>query len=65
MKNTQKTDEIIIFPEGMMINFLSNRKTDGFYNSMIPLYEETFGVEMFRKHFSKKTPKYIIFKNLF
>ncbi|MGN0018066.1 MAG: hypothetical protein ACI37S_03395 [Candidatus Gastranaerophilaceae bacterium] len=62
-KNTQKTDEIIIFPEGMMINFLSNRKTDGFYNSMIPLYEETFGVEMFRKHFSKKTPKYIIFNS--
>lgn len=62
-KNTQKTDKIIIFPEGMMINFLSDRKTDDFYNSMIPLYEETFGVETYIEHFKKSMPEYIIFNS--
>jgi hypothetical protein len=58
--NTQKTDKILILPEGMMINFLSDRKTDDFYNSFLPLYEETFGIESFRIHFEKAMPEYII-----
>ena len=62
-KNTKKEDKILILPEGMMINFLANRKTDDFYNSFIPLYEETFGIETFRKHFEKNMPKYIIINN--
>lgn len=62
-KNTQRTDKIVIFPEGMMINFLSDRKTDGFYNSMLPLYEETFGINAFKEHFSKSMPEYIIFNS--
>ena len=62
-KNTKKEDKILILPEGMMINFLANRKTDDFYNSFIPLYEETFGIEAFRKHFEKNMPKYIIINN--
>ena len=62
-KNTKKTDKIIIYPEGMMINFLSDRKSDSFYNSMIPLYEETFGVDTYIKHFEKNMPKYIIFNS--
>ena len=62
-KNTKKSDKILILPEGMMINFLSDRKTDGFYNTMLPLYEETFGIETFKKHFSKSMPKYIIFNS--
>lgn len=62
-KNTKKTDKIIILPEGMMINFLSDRKTDDFYNSFIPLYEETFGYTTFRKYFEKNMPEYVIFNN--
>lgn len=57
---TNKSDKILILPEGMMINFLTDRKTDDFYNSFIPLYEETFGIEAFRKHYEKNMPKYII-----
>lgn len=62
-KNTAKNDKIVIFPEGMMINFLSERKTDDFYNSFLPLYEETFGVGNFREHFEKNMPEYIIFNS--
>ncbi len=61
--NTKKTDKIIILPEGMMINFLTDRKTDDFYNSFIPLYEETFGYTAFSKHFEKNMPEYIIFNS--
>ena len=62
-ENTQKTDKILILPEGMMINFLADRKTDDFYNSMIPLYEETFGIDTYVKHFEKNMPEYIIFNS--
>ena len=62
-ENTKKTDKIVIFPEGMMINFLSDRKTDSFFNSMIPLYEETFGVNTYVNHFQKTMPEYIIFNS--
>ncbi len=59
-KNTKKTDKIIIYPEGMMINFLSDRQTDDFYNSFLPLYEETFGVKTYVEYFKKNMPEYII-----
>lgn len=62
-KNTKKTDKIVIYPEGMVINFLADRKTDNFYNSFLPLYEETFGVETYSKHFEKDIPEYIIFNS--
>ena len=61
--NSTKADKIVIYPEGMMINFLSDRKSDSFYNSMIPLYEETFGVDTYVKHFKKNLPRYIIFNS--
>lgn len=61
--NTHMTDKIVIYPEGMMINYLANRKTDDFYNSFLPLYEETFGKEAYQKHFEKSMPKYVIFNS--
>jgi len=62
-KNTKKTDTVVIFPEGMVINFLTNRKTDDLYNSLIPLYVETFGEEKIIQHFKETKPEYIIFNN--
>jgi hypothetical protein len=60
-KNSNRTDKILILPEGMMINFLSSTKTDDFYNSLLPLYEETFGAETIIKHYQNNMPNYIIF----
>ncbi|MEI8128374.1 MAG: hypothetical protein WCG95_02040 [bacterium] len=62
-KNTRKTDTVVIFPEGPFINFLTNRKSDNYYNSLIPLYVETFGENTLIEHFKKKKPEYIIFNN--
>lgn len=61
--NTKKTDEIVIFPEGAFINFLTNRASDNFYISMLPLYVESMGEENIINHFKKTKPKYIIFNN--
>lgn len=62
-KNTKKTDKIVILPEGAMINFLTNRPTDNYYTSLIPLYVEVFGEENIINHFKETKPEYIIFNN--
>lgn len=62
-KNTKKTDTIVILPEGAMINFFTQRPTDNYYTSLIPLYVETFGEENIVNHFKKTKPQYIVFNN--
>lgn len=61
--NTKKTDTVMIFPEGQLINFLTERKSDDVYGSLIPLYVETFGEDKIIEHFKKTKPEYIIFNN--
>lgn len=61
--NTKKNDAIVILPEGTFINFLTDRKSDNYYNSLIPLYIETFGEDKIVKHFAQTRPEYIIFNN--
>lgn len=62
-KNSKKSDTIVIFPEGLFMNFLADRKSDNYYNSLTPLYLETFGEAKFVEHFKKTKPEYIIFNN--
>lgn len=52
----------LIYPEGMIINFLSknNIKSDDYYNSLLPLYLESMGEEKFQKVLEEKNPKFII-----
>ena len=63
-QNTKPDDKILIFPEGMMINFLTGRKSDDFYNSLLPLYIETFGENKIIEHFNLQKPEYIVLSNL-
>lgn len=62
-KNTKKTDTVAIFPEGAMINFITERQADNFYTSLIPLYVESFGEQNIIDHFKKTKPEYIVFNN--
>jgi hypothetical protein len=62
--NTKPSDKIVIFPEGMTINFLTNRQSDGYYNSMLPLYVETFGEDKIIEHFNQNKPDYFVLMNL-
>ena len=54
----------VIFPEGMTVNFLAEIKSDDYYNSLLPLYIETFGEEKIIEHYRNNPPEYIIFNNL-
>jgi len=54
---------MIVFPEGMIINFMTNRKSDDFYNSLLPLYVETFGEDNIIEHFRQTKPKFIVLNN--
>lgn len=64
LENKQNT-EMVIFPEGLIVNFLSKNSTpsDDYYNSMIPLYSEVFTDKAFIKHFEETKPVYIVFNN--
>lgn len=62
-KNTDKSDTVVIFPEGLMLNFLADRKSDNYYSSLIPLYVEMFGEDNIIEHFKQAKPDYIIFNN--
>lgn len=61
----KKNTEMIIFPEGLIVNFLSKNSTpsDDYYNSMIPLYSEVFTDKAFINHFEQTKPVYIVFNN--
>lgn len=63
-QKTAQNDKIVIFPEGMTINFLTQRYSDDYYNSLLPLYAETFGDKKFINHYEENKPEYIIFNNL-
>lgn len=62
-KNTKKTDKIVIYPEGAMINFMTDRQSDNQYLSLIPLYVEVYGEEKIIDHLKQTKPEYIIFNN--
>lgn len=61
----KENPEVVIFPEGLSINFLSSKKTstEGFYNSLIPLYVEGFGEEKIVEYYKNKTPDVIVISN--
>lgn len=58
---TSPEDRVVIFPEGLVMNFLADRKSDDYYNSLLPLYIETFGEKRLINHFNQVKPEYIIF----
>ncbi len=64
VQNIAPEDKVVILPEGLMINFLANRKSEDFYNSFLPLYIETFGQERLINAYKISNPKYIVLGNL-
>ena len=63
MKNTDKDDRVVVYPECLAVNFLSNRKSDNKFYSLIPLYVETFGEDMIIKRLEMIKPEYVIISN--
>ena len=61
LKNTNKTDKVVVMPEGTFINFTTERKGDNFYYNLSPLfYNDVFGEEKVINHFKESMPEYFI-----
>ena len=60
---TKDTDRVVILPEGHMINFLINRKSDDMYNNFIPMYVEAFGEQDIINHYAQNKPDYFVLSN--
>lgn len=63
LKNTKETDKVIIWPETPFINFLTNRDSDNYYLTLIPLYVDLFGEQNIINRLEKTKPEYILFNN--
>ena len=61
--NTNLNDRILIYPEGQLINFLSDRKSDTLVYSLIPLYVELFSEKNIIHRLEIIQPEYILINN--
>lgn len=62
--NTKEDSKILVLPEGAMINFLTNRKSDNKYYYLIPPNIEIFGEDNIVKDLEKDLPDYIILQSM-
>ena len=63
LQNTTEKDQVVIYPECLNINVLTNRKSDNKMYSLIPLYVETFGEDNIIRRLESSKPNYIIINN--
>ena len=61
--NTKPEDRVLVYPENLSVNILSNRKSDNKFYSLIPLYIETFGEDLIVNRFEITKPEYIVISN--
>lgn len=61
--NTKMTDRIVVIPETMYLNFVTKRPADNIFDSLTPMYFETFGEEFVLNHFLETRPEYFILNN--
>ena len=60
LEKTDKNDKIVILPEGHMINFLTNRKSDDYYGNLIPMYVESLDENNIINHYKQNKPEYFV-----
>lgn len=61
--NTKETDKVVVIPETMYLNFVTKRPADNIFDSLTPMYFETFGEEFVINHFEQSRPEYFILNN--
>ncbi len=59
-ENTKKDDTVLVLPEGAVINFLSDRKSNNKYFHLIPSNIEIFNEDNIVKDLEKNLPDYIV-----
>ena len=63
-ENTNKNDKILIIPEGTIINYITNRKSDNINYYLIPPNVEIFKEEKIIANLKNNPPEYIIISNI-
>ena len=58
--STNKDDKIIVLPETPLLNFLTNRKSDNYYNDFTPDRLEAYTENRIIERFKTQPPKYFI-----
>lgn len=58
-----KDDKILVYPECLAVNFMSDRDSDNKFYSLIPLYVETFGENLIMDRLYITKPEYIAVSN--
>ena len=59
--HSAKDDSLLVLPEGIMINYLTQKKWDFYQTSFIPLDFDTFGEDNIIKDVTNKRPDFIMF----
>ena len=62
-KNVRKNEKVVVLPETPFVNFMTSRDSDNYFNSLIPLYIETFGEDKIIDDFKQTKPEYIVINN--
>ena len=61
LNNTKKTDKISIYPEGAIINFITDRKTDNIYHNLVPMYYlDVFGEGNILEYYNNAKNDYFV-----
>lgn len=58
--STKPADKIIVLPETPLLNFLTNRKSDNYYNDFTPDRLEAYSEERIIKRYKQQPPEYFI-----
>lgn len=61
--NSTSSDRVVVYPEGLVVNFFTKRDSDDKFYSLTPLYVETFGEELIVKRFEYIKPEFIVISN--
>ena len=62
-RELKKEDTVLVYPEGLVVNVLTGRKSDDKFYSLIPLYVETFGEDIIIKRLELTKPECIVISN--
>ena len=63
LQNTQKSDRVVVLPEGPMINFITQRPTLPKYYHLIPNHISALGEDNVVKGLSEDMPEYFVINN--
>jgi len=61
--NIPEDKTFVMMPEGIMLNFLTNRESDSWFHSFTPHFVDVYGEDNIIRHLSNKKPDYIFITN--